>query len=431
METTNQIFALVDVNNMYVSCERAFSPKLINKPIVVLSNNDGAVVARSNEVKQLGVKMGVPWFSIKDLVKKHKIIGLSSNYTLYGDMSNRIMTILRSYSPNVEVYSIDESFLNLNGMNGIWKSPTIMGRHIKNHIFQWTNLPVCVGVGNSKTLAKLANHVAKKFPLFQGVCDFTNMSEARRAWLFNRIEVGEVWGIGRNITQKLNSMRIFSVEEFKNADPALIKKTFGVVTSRTLAEINGISCLEIEEVAPARKEIISSKSFGKMVVEFDDLAQAITTYIARASEKLRGQNSLCGSIHVFIQTNRFRLEDLQYSNGITIQIINPTADNRTLTKAALDGLQSIFLPGFLYKKAGVILQNISPKDKQQFSLFTVTDNQAQTRVMEAFDSLNKRYGQDTLRLASAGTVTTWAAKSGNKTPRYTTDWNELPTVHAN
>lgn len=264
-DPAKQIFALVDVNNMYVSCERAFNPRLRDRPVVVLSNNDGCAVARSNEVKALGVPMGAPWFQMRDLARKHGIVGLSSNYTLYADMSNRIMTILRTYSPNVEVYSIDESFLSLNGLASLWASPTAMGQHIRAKVAQWTSLPVCVGIGQSKTLAKLANHVAKKFPLFDSVADFTTMSDARTAWLLQRIDVGEVWGVGRRISAKLRAMGINTVQDLKDAPPSSMRAHFGVVLERTCNELRGISCLELEEVAPPRKEIVSSKSFGSMV----------------------------------------------------------------------------------------------------------------------------------------------------------------------
>ena len=281
---------------MYVSCERAFNPKLRNRPVVVLSNNDGCAVARSNEVKALGVKMGAPWFQMRELARQHGIVGLSSNYTLYGDMSNRMVSILRAYSPQVEVYSIDESFLGLAGLDGLWESRTAMGQDIRARIWRWMALPVCVGVGSSKTLAKLANHVAKKFGLFDGVCDFTSMSAAREHWLLSRIQVGEVWGVGRRIEAKLNAMGIETVQALKNACPSDMRAQFGVVMERTCFDLRGQSCLAIEEVAAARKEIVSSRSFGQMVTTVNELAEAVSLYVARASEKLRSQNSLCGAI---------------------------------------------------------------------------------------------------------------------------------------
>lgn len=431
-DPTIQVFALVDVNNMYVSCERAFNPRLRDRPVVVLSNNDGCAVARSNEVKALGVKMGTPWFQLKDLARQHGIIGLSSNYTLYGDMSNRIMTILRSYSPNVEVYSIDESFLSLNGMGGIWASPTAMGQDIRARILQWTSLPVCVGVGGSKTLAKLANHVAKKFPLFDSVCDFTTMSVARMRWLFVRIDVGEVWGVGRRIAARLHVMGIHTVQDLKDAPPRDIRAQFGVVMERTCQELRGLSCLALEEVAPPRKEIVSSKSFGAMAVSLAEVEEAISTYIARAGEKLRSQRSVCGAVHVFVQTNPFRQQDPQYSNGLTVPLIEPTDDNRILAGAALQGLSQIFRDGYQYKKVGVMLLDLAPNSIAQGTLFDAPrERENSVRVMAALDALNQRFGRDSVHLGSAGLAPRWAMRSENKTPCYTTRWDELPKAHAN
>lgn len=426
-----QLFALVDVNNCYVSCERAMNPRLRDVPVVVLSNNDGCAVARSNEVKALGVKMGEPWHKLQDLARQHGIVALSSNYTLYADFSNRIMTILRTYSPHVEVYSIDEAFLSLNGMGGLWDTPTAMGQDIRAKILQWTSLPVCVGVGASKTQAKLANHIAKKFPLFDSVCDLSTMSAARMLWLFSRIDVGEVWGVGRRIGDKLRAMGINSVQDLKDASPRDMRAKFGVVMERTCAEIRGISCLALEEVTPARKEIVSSKSFGAMVGSIEELGQAVTAYVTRASEKLRSQDSLCGAVHVFIHTNPFRTADLQYSNGLTVPLIVPTDDSRVLAGAALHGLERIFLKGFRYKKAGVMLMDLSPKSMLQGVLFDeARPREPAVKVMAALDALNERFGRDSVTLASAGLAPRWAMRSGNKTPCYTTRWDELPKANA-
>ena len=431
-DPTAQLFALVDVNNMYVSCERAFNPRLHNRPVVVLSNNDGCAVARSNEVKALGVKMGTPWYQMQDLVRQHSIIGLSSNYTLYGDMSNRVMTILRSYSPNVEVYSIDESFLSLNGMDGMWASPAVMGQAIRTRILQWTGLPVCVGVGSSKTQAKLANHVAKKFPLFDSVCDFTTMSVARMRWLFVRIDVGEVWGVGRRIAARLHAMGIHTVQDLKDASPSGIRVHFGVVMERTCQELRGLSCLALEEVAPPRKEIVSSKSFGTMASDIGALEEAVSTYITRASEKLRAQRSVCSAVHVFVQTNRFRQQDPQYSNGVTVPLTEPTDDHRILAGAALQGLKVIFREGYQYKKAGVMLMDLAPNTIHQGTLFEAPQlSENSVRVMAAFDALNQRFGRDTVRLGSAGLAPRWAMRAENRTPCYTTRWDELPKANAN
>lgn len=368
---------------------------------------------------------------MRDLARQHGIVGLSSNYTLYADMSNRIMTILRTYSPNVEVYSIDESFLSLNGLGGLWVSPTAMGQDIRSKVAQWTSLPVCVGIGQSKTLAKLANHVAKKFPLFDSVADFTTMSDARTAWLLQRIDVGEVWGVGRRISAKLRAMGINTVQDLKDAPSSTMRAHFGVVLERTCNELRGISCLELEEVVPPRKEIVSSRSFGSMVMTAAELGESISTYAARAGEKLRGQHSLCGAVHVFVQTNRFREKDEQYSNGITIPLVEPSADNRALAGAALHGLAMIFREGFKYKKAGIMLMDLQADNQRQAVLFdAVPDRARSVRAMAALDAINERFGRDTLHLGSAGLVRRWAMLSENRTPRYTTNWMELPKVRA-
>lgn len=426
-----QAFALVDVNNMYVSCERAFDPRLRGRPVVVLSNNDGCCVARSNEVKALGVKMGTPWFEMKDLVRQHGIVGLSSNYALYGDMSNRIMTILRTYSPNVEVYSIDESFLNLNGMTGIWPSLAAAGQNIRARILQWTSLPVCVGIGPSKTLAKLANHIAKKVSLFDSVCDLTTMSSARMHWLFTRIDVGEVWGVGRRIAARLHDMGIHTVQDLKETPPRQICSSFGVVMERTCQELRGLSCLALEEVAPPRQEIVSSRSFGQMAVCISELEEAVSTYVARAAEKLRSQQSVCGAVHVFVHTNQFRTQDPQYSNGITVPLIAPSDDNRILAGAALYGLAKIFREGFQYKKAGIMLMDLAPNTITQATLFAEPQpRENSVRVMAALDALNHRFGRDAVHLGSAGLSPRWSMRAENKTQSYTTRWDELPTASA-
>lgn len=427
-----QLFALVDCNNFYCSCERALNPKLQSVPMVVLSNNDGCAVARSNEVKALGVKMGTPWFQMKDLAMEHGIVAMSSNYTLYGDMSNRVVSILREYSPHIEVYSIDESFVSLNGMQTIWRSPTEMGQHMRQRIFQWTNLPVCVGIGASKTLAKLANHIAKKKSYFNGVCDLNALSESEIYSLFEAINVSEVWGVGRQISKKLEDMNICTVQALKNASVTLIRSHFGVVMERTVNELNGMSCLELEELPASKKQIVSSKSFGQLVLTIDELNQAIATYMTRAAEKLRHQQSVAGAIQVHVRTNPFRTQDKQYSNGIVIPLPEPTDDTRILIEAALFGLKQIYRPGFWYKKVGVMLLNLSDANTGQGSLFSVygDDQMRSTSLMKTIDTLNEKMGTNTLVSAASGIQKNWAMRSENKSPRYTTCWHELPIAFA-
>lgn len=427
-----QQFALVDCNNFYCSCERALNPKLDGVPMVVLSNNDGCAVARSNEVKALGVKMGTPWFQMKDLAKEHGIVAMSSNYTLYGDMSNRVVSILREYSPHIEVYSIDESFVLLNGMQSIWQSPTDMGQHMRCRIFQWTNLPVCVGIGASKTLAKLANHIAKKNPEFNGVCDLNALSSNVVSALFQSIDAGEVWGVGRQIAKKLEEMHISTVQALKEAPIPLIRSHFGVVMERTVKELNGVSCLELEELPVSKKQIVSSKSFGQLVLTIDELNQAAATYMTRAAEKLRHQQSVAGAIQVYVRTNPFRIQDKQYSNGMVIPLPEPTSDTRILVEAALFGLKQIYRPGFWYKKVGVMLLDLSDARKGQGSLFSAygDDNQRSATLMKTIDSLNQKMGVNTLGTAASGIQKNWKMRSENKSPRYTTCWHELPIAFA-
>lgn len=351
----NSRIALIDVNNFYVSCERAFNPKLENQSVVVLSNNDGCAVARSNEVKALGVKMGAPWFQLKDLAEKHHIVALSSNYTLYGDMSDRFSTILRDFSPNIEIYSIDECFLSLDGLNSLWPSAAHMGKIMRQRVRQWLDLPVCVGFGASKTLAKLANHIAKKQSAFNGVCDLGSLSSEQIDALFSKIAVREVWGVGSRIGLKLEAAGIKTVQALRDTPTAWLRAKFGVVMARTSSELRGISCLMLEEITPPRKQIISSRSFGQLVYTLPELSESVASYMSKAAEKLRGQHSTCNAIQVFVHTNPFREQDPQYSNSITIPLPNASSDTRLLIRAALFGLQRIYQPGFAYKKAGVML----------------------------------------------------------------------------
>jgi DNA polymerase V len=424
-------FALVDVNNMYVSCERVFNPHLVGKPVVVLSNNDGCAVARSNEVKALGVKMGTPWFQLQDLARQHGIVGLSSNYVLYGDMSQRVMNILRDYSPDMEIYSIDECFLQLNGLQQSWPSFEAMGQQMRARIARWIGLPVCVGIAPTKTLAKLANHIAKKQPQFNSVCNLGALGRRQRELLFSEIDVGEVWGVGRRNAKRLFDAGIDNVQALRMTPPKWLRAEFGVVMERTANELRGISCLALEDAAPPKQQIISSRSFGALVTTIDELVQPVSTYIARAAEKLRAQQSSCGAVQVFIETNRFRTSDPQYCNGATVPLAEPSNDNRILAQAALLGLARIYRSGYHYKKAGVMLLDIAPKGVRQGSLFDNSPmQQGSSSVMAALDAINRRYGRDTIHLASSGLRQRWTMNAGNRTPRYTTSWMELPVAQA-
>lgn len=419
--------ALIDVNNFYVSCERVFNPKLINKPVIVLSNNDGCAVARSNEVKALGVAMGAPWFKLKDLARQYGIIGLSSNYALYADMSNRVMSILQAYSPDQEVYSIDESFLDLTEFQS--RDLIKYGQHMRKRILKWTGLPVCVGIGATKTLSKLANHCAKKRPVFNGVCNFNAMEPDELDALLSEIEVGEIWGVGGKLAPKLQALGFKTVLDLKRANPERLRRQFSVVMEKTIRELNGTVCIELEEIAPAKKQIISSRSFGQSVSDYESLAESITLYMSRAAEKLRHQQSFAGSVYVYIRTSPFRPEDPFYSNGMTIPLPSPTDDTRQLVIVALWALKQIYKPNYNYAKAGVMLSELVPAQGVQADLFSQTQtNQKSSALMNTMDVINQKLGRETIKLASEGFRRPWKMKQGNKSPAYTTRWTEIPTI---
>ena len=426
---TKQLFALVDVNNFYVSCERVFAPKLEGVPMVVLSNNDGCAVARSAEVKALGVKMATPWFQMKDLAKQHGIQAYSSNYTLYGDMSNRVVEVLRKFTPNLEVYSIDESFLQIETVLKQYADPTSLGQIIKQDVKDTTGLPVCVGIGASKTLAKLANHLAKKHPQFSGVCDISSMpKEALYQWM-SETAVGEVWGIGRQLSKKLKVLRINTVFDLLQASPQSMRQQFGVVVERICYELRGVSCLELEEVAPAKQQIVSSRSFGKPVISMEQLAESVASHTARGAEKLRSQQSVTGALTIFVQTNPHKPFEPQHHQSITVALVDPSDNTLTLTTAALKGLKQIYKTGFKYKKAGVMFSLLADKPTVQQSLFDDVQVKGKSaHLMKAMDSINSRFGNAVIRTAVSGTTQDWKMRSGNRSPNYTTQWDELPVV---
>ena len=426
---TNQLFALVDVNNFYVSCERVFAPKLEDVPMVVLSNNDGCAVARSAEVKALGVKMGTPWFQMKDLAKQHGIQAYSSNYTLYGDMSGRVVEVLRKFTPNLEVYSIDESFLQIETVLKQYADPTSLGQIIKQDVKDTTGLPVCVGIGASKTLAKLANHLAKKNPQFAGVCDISSMpKEVLYQWMAETA-VGEVWGIGGKTAKKLKELKINSIFDLVQISPQAMRQQFGVVIERICYELRGVSCLQLEEVAPAKQQIISSRSFGKPVTSMEGLAESVATHAARGAEKLRSQKSVTGALTIFVQTNPHKPFEPQHHQSITVVLSDPSDNTLTLTSAALKGLKQIYKAGFKYKKAGVILNLLADKPTMQQSLFDDMEVKGKSAgLMKAMDSINSRFGNAAIKTAASGTKQDWQMRSGNRSPNYTTQWDELPVV---
>ena len=417
--------ALIDCNNFYVSCERLFRPGLEGKPVVVLSNNDGCVVSRSQEVKDLGLKMAVPWFQMKDLAKRHGIIALSSNYALYADISNRVMRLLSQYSPNQEVYSIDECFLDLTGMDGL-SDLTSYAQSIRGAIKQCVGIPVCVGIAPSKTLAKLANHVAKKHKQYHSVCDFNAMTARMLDNLLAKIEVGEVWGVGRRSAERLQQMGITTVLELKYSPAKRVRAEFGVVLERIVAELNGEACIGLDEGTPPRQQIICSRSFGMPVSLLADLEQAVIAYTTRAAEKLRGQHSVAGGIEVYIRTNPHKDSDSQYQPTMLLPLFEPTDDTRLLCRAALSGLRKIYRSGYAYQKAGVMLTEIIAASARPQTLFDdVAAQQKSAALMKMLDHINRRMGSGTMQLLGEGVRKSWAMRRGNVSQRYTTEWDEL------
>ena len=428
-----RVFALVDGNNFYVSCERVFNPKLEGVPVVVLSNNDGCAVARSQEAKALGIAMGQPWFQIRHMAEQYGLRAFSSNYTLYADMSNRMMNILAAFAPQQEVYSIDECFLDLSGLA---VNLSEYGQQIRQRVRQWIGIPTCVGIGHSKTQAKLANHIAKKRAEWNSVCDLTSLPESEMDALFASIEVGEVWGVGRKINEKLNTLGIRSVLDLKRADPKVMQRRFSVVLERTIWELRGMACLSLDEISPPKQQIISSRSFGRAVTSINELQEAVTTYMTRAAEKLRQQHSVAQAVHVHIRTSPFRDDKPYYGRGLTLPLIHPSDDTRVLVKAALLGLERIYQPGHEYQKAGVALLEIQPKQSKPMGdlLSNIEDSEINHAkaddVMQLMDAINARMGKATLRLAGEGMHKPWAMKRGRVSAAYSTRITEAAWVMA-
>jgi len=425
--------ALVDVNNFYVSCERVFRPDLEGKPVVVLSNNDGCVVARSAEVKALGVPMGLPWFQMKELAREHRILAFSSNYTLYGDLSARVMSVLGQFAPDQEVYSIDESFLDFTRQPHL--DLTTTGHCIRERVKQWVGVPVSVGIGSTKTLAKLANHVAKKRAGWNGVCDLGTLPGSDLEALLASIEVREVWGVGRKTAMKLAEQGIRSVADLRTADPRRIGERYSVVMERTVRELRGESCIDLEDDAPPRQQIIASRSFGAPVWTEAELAESLRAYMGRAAEKLRRQHSVAARVGVWLETNRHRLQDAQYHPSATLPLPAPSEDTAVLTQAAMAVLHHLYRDGFRYVKAGVMLLELGDRGVEQGQLFGDAPSASEpgrSALMATLDRINAKWGKSTLGIGSAGLQSPrrWAMKRGTMTPAYTTRWSDLAIVKA-
>lgn len=420
--------ALVDAENFYVETERSHNISLRGRPLVVLSNNDGCPVSRSAEAKALGVAMAGAWFMYKDLAKKHGIVALSSNYPFYADMSNRLMGVLRRFSPDQEIYSVDECFLDFTAFKEM--DVTKCSHEIIRTVLKGLGLPVRVGIGSTKTLAKLANHCAKKRSEFNRICNFNAMTSVEVDRIMSETEIGDLWGVGKKLAPKLMALGIHTVLDLKRANPKRLRAHFSVVMEKLILELNGIFCIELEEIPPPRKEILTSKSFGRPVTEFAELSEAVSTHMARAAEKLRNQQSAAGSVTVFIQISRFKPGPKFEPSSITIPVPSHTDDTRQLVKISLWGLKRIYQKGFEFTKAGVMLGELVPLEGVQTDLFSHAQATNRTdKAIETMDAINQKWGRSTIKLASEGAKKSWAMRSENRSPCYTTKWADLPVIY--
>ncbi|MNO53842.1 DNA polymerase IV [compost metagenome] len=414
------VFALIDCNSFYASCERVFRPDLLRTPIVVLSNNDGCIIARSAEAKAL-VKMGQPYYQVKDLLRRHGVLAFSSNYALYGDMSQRVMSVIEGMVPAVEVYSIDEAFADLSGMPGDLDR---LGRGIRERVLQHTGIPVGVGIAATKTLAKLANHAAKRWAVQSGgVVDLRDPLRCER--VLKRCDVSEVWGIGKRMTAHLQGMSIRTAWDLAHADPGVLRKTFSVVVEKTARELAGTACLQLQDIDPPRQEICCSRMFGTRLTERAPIKEAVASYVMRASEKLRGQRSLARKMRVSIRTGMFNPDEPRYANGVIVQLPHPTDDVRLLTRMALEAVDRVYQPGFRYSKAEVLLLDLCRRGEFTEDLFSAPQAQQVDRVMQVIDGINGRWGRGTLRSAAVPAQADWAMRRALMSSSYTTQVSGL------
>lgn len=430
MDNQNKIIALVDINNCYVSCERVFNPKLNNKAVIILSNNDGCAVARSQEAKDLGIKMGVPLFQIRDIVEKHDVQVLSSNYALYAEMSRRFMKILGEFvtSSELEVYSIDEAWLDLTAYEANLDL-TEYAHEILKRLMKYLGLPACIGIGRSKTEAKLANHLAKKNKQLNGVCNLTAIDYSWTESMYQSIEVGEIWGIGRQHAKKLNSLGVITVLDFLNAKPQMIKDQFSIVMQRTLLELQGISCIEIEYSPQAKKQIIASRSFGQKVYNKDELKEAITLYVQDAVSRLRSEKLLCGCIIGFAHSNPFDSSQPLYRRSESFALPEPSDNCLTLAKIATAMIESIYKEGVAFKKCGVILTCLEPKENHIYDMFTDMEQvEKSNRLMDSLDQIHEKFGKKKLAIgASMLPNRTWTMTRNQLSQNYF-KWDQLLKV---
>ncbi|EAO0631410.1 Y-family DNA polymerase [Salmonella enterica] len=421
------MYALADVNSFYASCEKVFRPDLRNKPVVVLSNNDGCVIARSPEAKRLGIKMGVPWFQLKMTQFPEPVITFSSNYELYASMSNRVMSHLEELAPRVEQYSIDEMFLDVSGIDSCIDFEDF-GRQLREHVRNGTGLTIGVGMGPTKTLAKSAQWASKEWPQFGGVLALTTGNPRRTEKLLSLQPVEEIWGVGRRISRKLSTMGITTALQLARSNPAFIRKNFNVVLERTVRELNGVSCISLEEAPSPKQQIICSRSFGERVTTYEALRQAICQHAERAAEKLRGERQFCRHIAVFVKTSPFAVNEAYYGNVASEKLLLPTRDTRDIISAAVKALDSIWLDGHRYAKAGVMLNDFTPSGVSQLNLFDEEQPRAQSdELMKVLDRINHS-GKGKIWLAGRGIAPEWQMKRDMLSPAYTTRWSDIPVA---
>lgn len=432
------MYALVDGNNFYVSCERVFRPSLNGRPVVVLSNNDGCAIARSNEAKELGIKMGAPWFKIRHMEETDGLVALSANFTLYGDMSDRMMSLAAGLGPTQEIYSIDESFIGLQGVQG---DLTGRAHAIRARINQWVGIPCGIGIGRTKTLAKLANHIAKTAERKPGsypaelaqVCNLTALPAQDLDDVLAATLVEEVWGVGRRIAAQLHEAGVHTVLDLARLDPATVRRRWSVVLERTVRELQGMQCIELDDAPAPKKQIACTRSFGQAVTELQPLIEAVSEFASRAAEKLRKQGSLAGELLVFCHTSPFR-PGPRFNRSIVVPLRRPTADTGKLVLAAAAGMRRIYEPGYKMAKAGVILLDLAPDCFLQGQLDLEEENKRdRSKLMMTLDLLNQRYGKSTVHSASTGRTSktqAWQMKQERRTPQYTTRWEDVPVARA-
>ncbi|MGQ4877634.1 Y-family DNA polymerase [Billgrantia sp. LNSP4103-1] len=424
------MIGLVDCNSFYVSCERVFQPRLRGLPVGVMSNNDGCVIALSNELKALGITMGTPAFELEDLVRQGRIHLLSSNYELYGDMSQRVQSVLEELAPAVEPYSIDEMFVRFEGFTHGQLLEHV--RQLHHKVRQFTGIPVCVGAAPTRTLAKLANRGAKKIPAYRGVCVLQPDSLETQG-LLQKTELGDVWGVGRRLVERLAVMGIRSAWDLAQANPKEIRRRFSVTLERTALELRGIPCIEMNDFDEARIRIMTSRSFGKLTDNLSEIREAMRQHGQRGAEKLRRQNGLAKAVLVFLKTNPFRQDLPQYSPSLALELPRPTADSREILNAAGHALERIYRKGYLYQKGGVMLLDLIDADRQQLSLLDTpqsdTDRQRSAKLMAVMDQLNARMGRGTVKLGTPSPGAAWHLRCAHRSARWTTRWDELPAAH--